>query len=246
MIWALHGNLGHPSDWQGIREAMPEATFVTPNLWEGAIVPFGEWAKRLNEEVRGDPCPVILGYSLGARLAMHAILEPVNPWKAAIFLSAHPGLEQTGERSFRTTADRQWAELLREGHCENFLEGWNAQGPLEGEPISGEQSAVLTSYPEAIAKGFDVWSLGNQEDLRAALASSPVPQLWVAGAEDRKFSAIMRQAAAGNPSATYAEIEGSGHRVPLRNPAGLAECVRRFLQELNLDLQHVDQRSDLH
>jgi len=225
---------------------MPEAGFVTPNLWEGAILPFREWANRFNDEAREDPNPVLAGYSLGGRLAMHAVLAETSPWKAAIFISAHPGLVESRERSFRTTADRQWAELLRDGNVDDFLEGWNAQGPLEGEPVSGEQSSVIAAYPEQIAMAFGLWSIGNEEDLRAALAASPVPQLSVAGAEDRKFSTIMRQAAAGNPSATYVEIEGSGHRVPLRNPVGLADCVRLFLHELNLDSQHVDHRSDLH
>ncbi len=234
MIWALHGNLGSPDDWSAFTAVLGEEV-VPPILWEPKPEPFSAWARNFNDEVRRqDPKPIVIGYSLGGRLAMHAVTAPNAPWKAAIFVSAHPGLGDRGARAFRVDSDRQWTDLLRSGSKDAFLERWNAQATLQGEPVSGRQAEVVGRYSEAIAEAFHVWSLGNQKDLRSSLADCHIPQLWVAGAEDRKFAGLMREAAAHVPSASYAEIEASGHRVPLRNPSGLAECVRRFLASLSL------------
>jgi len=163
---------------------------------------------------------------------MHALLHRPTRWRAAIFVSAHPGLPLE-ERGARQISDEGWAELLEADRLEEFRARWNAQQTLAGDPIPGDQEHLIAQNRQAIAAAFRHWSLGRQADLRPSLASCPVPQLWVAGAEDAKFRSVMSAAAARIPSATYTEIAGCGHRVPLRNPTALAECVRRFLAELN-------------
>ena len=228
-ICALHGNLGHPGDWDGFRVALPEWELDTPSLWSRSIQPFPSWAAEFDSIASGT---VLLGYSLGGRLAMHALLHRPTRWRAVIFVSAHPGLPLE-ERGARLISDEGWAELLETDRLEEFRARWNAQQTLAGDPIPGSQEDLIAQNRQAIAAAFRQWSLGRQADLRSALASCPVPQLWVAGAEDAKFRSVMSAAAARIPSATYTEIAGCGHRVPLRNPTALAECVRRFLAELN-------------
>lgn len=230
MIWALHGNLGHPGDWAGLREALSDLELVSPSLWCPGPLPFQAWADQFNREVRSrDSHPVLIGYSLGGRLAMHALKNPGAPWKAVVFVSAHPGLSDPVARELRLEEDRGWADLLKSRPVAEFLERWNAQPALRGEPLTPDQAETVSTHREAISAAFSVWSLGSQADLRPDLALCEVPQLWVAGTLDRKFAPLMEEAAALIPSASYAEIGESGHRVPLRNPLGLAECVRRFL-----------------
>lgn len=235
MIWAIHGNLGEAGDWREVRESLPGTAFLTADLWKGPILPFREWAQDWNQSAVGDGEAVLLGYSLGARLAMHALLERPSLWKAAIFVSAHPGLRTSVDRDRRLLEDAAWSGLLETGDAGSFLDQWNTQETLKGEPVGPEQRERLTEHRQAIAAAFRTWSLGAQEDLRPLLTGCSVPQLWIAGAEDRKFAELMRKAAAQIPTASYREVEGSGHRVPLRNPRGLSECVRHFLVEQNLN-----------
>ncbi|MBU6300000.1 MAG: alpha/beta fold hydrolase [Verrucomicrobia bacterium] len=233
MIWALHGNLGHPGDWAGTQRDLPGSPWVTPSLWNPRPEPFHVWADAFNRRVRcEDADPVLIGYSLGGRLAMHAATAAESPWKAVVLVSAHPGLSAMSSREQRLSEDRQWAALLRTGPVRSFLDQWNARTTLQADPPASDQWQTVSEAREAISEGFTVWSLGVQEDLRSALGRCGIPQLWVAGALDRKFARLMEDTATRIPSASYREIEGCGHRVPLRNPSRLAECIRAFLDSL--------------
>src|SRR5687768_13002359 len=85
-IFALHGFLGLPSDWD----------FLNPqfaiNLYDYADCDFWEFAKVFNDLASETQSPkMILGYSLGGRLAMHAFLAQPDLWDGAVFVSAHLG-----------------------------------------------------------------------------------------------------------------------------------------------------------
>ncbi|MEM7012591.1 MAG: alpha/beta fold hydrolase [Verrucomicrobiota bacterium] len=237
MIWAIHGNLGFPGDWLGISQSLAPYQLHTPALWESPHMGFRGWTNRANDAAEAlDPDPVIMGYSLGGRLAMHAVADQTPPlWKAAIFISAHPGFRdsQVMERDVRRRQDLAWASSIRNSKPADFLEQWNAQSVLQG-PAPPSQHEVVRVYTEPIAQAFENWSLGVQEDLRPQLQASEVPQLWVVGADDTKFRAIAEEAVEGIPNAQLNVIENCGHRVLLQRPDALARCVREFLSSLSI------------
>lgn len=237
MIWAFHGNLGFPGDWAETSRSLLPLQLQTPALWEGSHFGFRDWTNRTNDAAEAlDPNPVIMGYSLGGRLAMHAVTDQTPPlWKAAIFISAHPGFRdsQVMERDVRRRQDLAWATSIRNSDPSDFLEQWNAQGVLQG-PTPTSQNEIVRVYAEPIAQAFENWSLGLQEDLRPQLQASEVPQLWVVGADDTKFRAIAEDAVERIPNAQLNVIENCGHRVLLQRPDALARCVREFLSSLSI------------
>ncbi len=231
MIWALHGNLGSPRDWDEVGRHLPSLAPV--DLWTPLPVGFEAWAGRLNGKVRGaDPMPVILGYSLGGRLAMHAVLEPDSPWKAAIFACAHPGWpEDSPQRAERLRQDQVWAEKLRTCGLETFVEAWNSQAIFAESPIPPRQLETLAKNRKSIARGFETWSLGRQKNLRSDLARCAIPQLWIAGENDAKFRGFAEETAALIPTAQVCILPDCGHRVLVQKPRELAGAVRDFLRE---------------
>ncbi len=232
MIWAFHGNLGDPADWDGVWHHLDDLDWRRVDLWKEAILPFDDWAATVNETAGLlDDEPVLMGYSLGARLAMHALVREDSPWKAAVLVSGHPGLPTEEARRQRQTQDEGWAERLRRDGWETFAEAWNAQPVLSGGPVSPRQMKVLHEHAGRLAEAFRVWSLGRQADLREPLRKVRVPQLWVTGSEDEKFTGLAGEVVAGNPRAEHRVIRGGGHRLPLQNPGELAECVRSFLDK---------------
>lgn len=235
MIWALHGNLGSPADWEAVQNQMRGSLFERVNLWSDTVLPFSSWVTRFNSLADAlDPHPVLLGYSLGARLAMHAVLAPNASWKAAIFVSGHPGLQHEADCTRRLFKDIAWADRLRSGDIDRFLEDWNAQMVLSTSPVSEQQKDIARVYSERIADAFEAWSLGRQRDLRPALAACEIPQLWVVGGKDESFRTLASDAVEAIPSARLHVIPDSGHRVPLQHPKELADCMRDFLSDLNL------------
>jgi 2-succinyl-6-hydroxy-2,4-cyclohexadiene-1-carboxylate synthase len=229
MILALHGNLGGPGDWDELRARLPGERFVTPCLWEERIVSLREAGHRLGRWA-AEPGAVLLGYSLGARLAMHAVLAGGSRWAGAVFVSGHPGSGDAGARRERCRTDAEWARRFAAAEPGAVLAAWNAQPVFGGAEPAPDQEAIVRCHRDRIARAFRRWSWGRQEDLVPRLAGCAIPTLWVVGSEDRKFAAEARRAVSAIPGAAYQEIEGCGHRVPLQKPEPLAECVLRFLE----------------
>lgn len=233
-IWALHGNVGSPRDWECVREHLPPRTaFHAVNLWEtlrSGSVGLETWGERFSEKVAagGEPRPVLLGYSLGGRLALQALAAAPSLWRAAILVSTHPGLGDAGERQVRRESDRQWAEAARELPWPDFLARWNAQGVLVGSPPSPHQAA-LEPWREQIAIAFDCWSLGRQEHLGGHLAAFHGPALWITGASDPAYGALAAEMPRIFPDARHLEIPHGGHRLPQELPGPLAHAIAQFL-----------------
>ncbi|MEM1295741.1 MAG: alpha/beta fold hydrolase [Verrucomicrobiota bacterium] len=231
MIWALHGNLGSRDDWNRLRHQLPQIEPV--DLWASPPSPFDQWSHRLNDLVSAtDPDPVLLGYSLGGRLAMHCATGLDSAWKAAVFVSAHPGLTSETEKAARLVKDRDWALKLRNDGVEAFLEAWNRQSVFSGDPIPKEQSRIVSQHQNAIAQAFETWSLGRQMDQRDLLRQTKIPQLWVVGEKDAKFRDLAESATLENPAAALKVIENCGHRVIHERPDALASLIREFLSGL--------------
>ncbi len=226
MLWLLHGNLGSPADWQPVADALSRAGVECRalNLWkylECCPKSLTEMGRILCSEIAAqDKRPVICGYSLGGRLAMHAALAHPPLWKAAIFIGANPGMENEADRSARRAADAEWAVKCHSAPWDEFLAEWDAQGVFAGAP--SHDRAALKPWRNSISRAFIDWSVGVQENLFPALRECPVPQLWVAGERDAKFSAIARHAV-GDAALI---LPGAGHRILQEAPAALAKALK--------------------
>lgn len=229
MIHALHGNLGSPRDWESL--GLPDLRAVDLWDWQGrfpgiSLEAFGE---SFAEEVAAiDPEPVLVGYSLGGRLALHAVAARPGLWKAVVLVSTHPGLTDETEKSQRRERDREWARRARECQWKEFLAGWNEQGVLVGQTTPGGQEA-LEGRREAVARAFESWSLGSQEAMETALDQVNFPVLIVTGEDDEKFSKLAERFSAVGGQIDRKRVPGCGHRVPMEAPERLGEMVGEWL-----------------
>ncbi len=98
------------------------------------------------------------------------------------------------------------------------------RGVFEGSPPPPDRSS-LKPWRKSISRAFIDWSVGAQENLAPLLKQSPVPQLWIAGQRDARFSALARRMAGGQAVI----IPHAGHRLPLETPERLAECLQPFI-----------------
>ncbi len=227
-IWCLHGAVGQAADWQDF--AVPAWAVRRVDLWRFVAccpMPIAEFGRALNEEARATPGrKVLLGYSMGGRMALHALLEKDSPWDAAIIVSAHPGLESEEERSARRVQDSEWAARALQLDWRDFLTAWNAQPVLGGEAAGMADRRLLASRKQEVARSFMDWSLGAQEPLWDRLSEIQVPLLWVAGGRDEKFRMLGERAISAVPGARFMVLEKAGHRVPW-------EAAEEFSGEVN-------------
>ena len=162
MLWLLHGNLGSPADWKPVMDALRSNGIESRalNLWkylECCPKSLPEMGRVLCSEIAAqDKHPHICGYSLGGRLAMHAVLAHPPLWKGAAFVSANPGLENEAEQAARRAADAEWAVKCLSAPWEDFLREWDAQGIFRGE--EGRDRSLLKPWRRSISRAFIDWS----------------------------------------------------------------------------------------
>ena len=237
---AIHGFLGRPADWTLVFGS--EISFVAVDLWPMArslysLNGYKSWREEfLSRDFAGKP--VLVGYSMGGRLAMHAALAAPERFAGAIFVSANPGLTSEDERAARLRNDQVWAEQFRSDKWEHVLRAWNAQSVLQPPPRTLAPDAIELKRVEsdfdreALAIGMTAWSLGAQRDLRAELARLTMPILYVTGSEDAKFTSMM--AALPLPAHhRHVVVSGAGHRVPWDQPRAFRDLVREFVARVS-------------
>ena len=238
--WCLHGAVGMAADWRGFAKNLAAAAIGSRavDLWrflECQPMSLTEFAEALNADAAGEVfrgnSRALLGYSMGGRLALHALLEKDHPWQAAVIVSAHPGLETETERAERRAADAGWATQALAGDWQKFLTAWNSQPVLGDASMRDPQaSGRLIMRRREIARSFVDWSLGVQQPLWDRLHEIAIPVLWIAGENDPKFLALAQRAVSSMPNASLAIAPGAGHRVPWDAESWSADQVARFLK----------------
>jgi 2-succinyl-6-hydroxy-2,4-cyclohexadiene-1-carboxylate synthase len=239
MIWCLHGFLGHGSDWTDLCTRWTSAGLprcVTPSLFSGPILAegFEAWVSDFVEGVaQTDREPVLLGYSLGGRLALHAISQRPDLWTAAIIVSAHLGLEDEPERHARKLSDERWAERFEHDDWDGVLDAWNAQAVFGGRlPTLTRESSAFDR--QALASALNAWSLGAQAPLGPHLSAFRRPVLWIAGADDARAQEQGRQAVRHLAAGALRVAPGAAHRVPWEASDWFATEVIEFIRSLDL------------
>lgn len=236
-VWCLHGAVGMADDWRGLE--LPGRAVKRVDLWrflDCCPMSLAEFGAALNREAAATPGKrVLLGYSLGGRLALHALLDGRHGWDAAVIVSAHPGLEDERERAARRERDAEWAARALRGDWREFLAEWDRQGVLQpgaGDPSAGMRMAdrrALAARRGSVGRSFIDWSLGVQEPLWERLSWITTPVLWCVGGGDGKFRALGERAVGALADAELREFPGAGHRVPWES-AGFAARVGEFLE----------------
>lgn len=227
MIHCLHGAVGSHRDWDLFKGTFKQDS-IALDLWklfENASPSLTEAGKTIAAQAAQND--IILGYSMGGRLALHALLAHPEKLKAAIIISAHPGLIEGHEE--RLTSDEIWSFLPGQ-KWEPFLKKWNKQNILSTPPNGLHQADFQDRA--AVAKSFRHWSLGTQENLLPHFKGITCPVLWITGENDLKFTRLAEEAVSVLPNAQHHIIPDSGHRVPWETPQAFAEIVNSFLENL--------------
>lgn len=229
-IWCLHGAVGQAADWREL--SVPDWGVKRVDLWrflDCCPMTMPEFGSALNEEAKATGGRnVLLGYSMGGRLALHALLDG-GPWDAAVLIAPHPGLEAEEERVRRRASDAEWGSKALLGDWQEFLCEWNQQPVLAG---STRLPAIPAQRNREVARSFLDWSLGAQEPLWGRLEEVKCPVLWCVGEQDEKFRVLGERAVKALPQGEMWIAPGSAHRVPWDAAEAFREKVGEFLERV--------------
>lgn len=233
MIWCLHGFLGRGEDWGALSAALRDAHLetVTPDLFGKPLAQqsMSRWADEFVQRVirTGGGDHALVGYSMGGRLALHALLAAPDLFTRAVIVSAGLGIEDLSERDARVGADEQWARRFEKEEWSVVNDAWNSQ------EVFRDSLTATRHEPDfdrgALAMALRHWSPAAGEPLAGRLPSIRASVLWIAGERDGKYVEQGRRAVRLIPRADLLLLADAGHRVMLDQPERFNDAVRNFL-----------------
>ncbi|MCB9571425.1 MAG: alpha/beta fold hydrolase [Kofleriaceae bacterium] len=212
----------------GDRPARPRpGADAAPRDWDDAL----DQTRARIEAAGGAGAPVI-GYSLGARLALGLWARGDVP--AAVLVSVNPGLDDA-LRAARRADDAAWAALLRDQGTAAFVARWEAQ-PLfasqrDADPaeVARRRAARAGLDARGLAGCLEAMGLAAMPDYRDRLSAAPSTVHLLVGDRDAKFRALGEALAAAAPGLRVEVVAGSGHDPTLDAPVPTAAALARAL-----------------
>jgi len=170
---------------------------------------------------------VLVGYSMGARIALHAILADPDCASALVLISGTGGIDDDDARSARRAADAALADRIVGLGTEAFVDEWLAQPMFAGLPRNdGDRALRAENRPESLARSLLRLGQGAQEPLWNRLGSITRPVTAIAGSDDRRYADEAVRIAAAIPRGCSSVVAGAGHAVHVQEPAAVASAVR--------------------
>ena len=173
---------------------------------------------------------VLVGYSMGARIALHAILAEPDCASAVVLVSGTAGIVDDAARAARRAADAALASRIVELGTEAFIDEWLAQPMFAGVPRSDDDRALRAgNRAESLARSLLRLGQGEQQPLWDRLAGVSIPVTTIAGTEDPRYADEAVRIAAAVPRGRSVVVERVGHAVHAQRPDVVATAVRDAL-----------------
>lgn len=231
----VHGFMGHPSDWDEVRAMLDD--FESESI---ELKPAANWhqsRQQLAEEVPSEA--IVVGYSMGARLALGLAIEEPEKCRGLVFVSGNPGLRSDADRTERWQHDQNVARNLQSAieteDVESFLEDWYQQGvfssvakTIREAEIKRKLNRSQTDWPQMLLAN----SVARQPDYWERLGELAIPALVVAGENDEKYRRFAVEIGKSVRGIKSVIVPDCGHIVHREQPVFLSTVIREFIGEL--------------
>jgi 2-succinyl-6-hydroxy-2,4-cyclohexadiene-1-carboxylate synthase len=243
----LHGFTGSAASWGRLLYTLPGRRLIALDLLGHGASDAPEDAGRYTIEHGQDDMiaalrqtgiaegeAVLLGYSLGGRIALYSAFSGF--FKALILESSSPGLADSRDREQRAASDEALAERIEQEGVASFVDYWEriplfaSQRNLPAATRSALHAQRLLNQAPGLANSLRGVGTGAQPALHEQLSQLDLPALLITGALDAKFCDIARQMAQHLPHAELYIVPDAGHTVHLERPDIFVNLVKQFVK----------------
>jgi 2-succinyl-6-hydroxy-2,4-cyclohexadiene-1-carboxylate synthase len=232
-VLLIPGFMQPASAWQPVAERL-EAPVVAleheQHHFEGRLAEIAAAA-----EDAGSGAALLVGYSLGGRLALRAAVRDPGRYAGVVTVGATAGIDEAATRSARAEADDRLASWMEAAPIEDIVAVWERQ-PLFADQsetlIESQRPGRLAQEPANLARLLRTAGQGVLEPVWHELLTLQLPLLALAGARDEGYASAARQIAETAPHARAQLVEEAGHAAHLQQPARVAELIAEFRAEL--------------
>lgn len=179
---------------------------------------------------------ILIGYSMGGRLALSFTHKSQDKIEALILESTSPGIDSTEEREIRRNSDLELADFINKSSIEEFITYWKNQ------PLFHSQNQLPKMKKDELAErmkslnklglinSLKAFGTGVMESKWNFICELTVPTLLITGSLDNKFTSInmeMNKLIKNSVHHTIAEV---GHNVHIEKPKEFVNLVISFLK----------------
>ena len=238
-LLCLHGFTGSARSWDFLGDSVAFPRLAPALLGHAGsaaandVTSFEGEVDRLAALATGASALHVVGYSLGARLALGVALRHPSRVARLTLVSAHPGLASESERVARRASDAAWCELLETRGVEAFVAAWQAQplwasqARLPPHRRTQKQKERLSQTASGLCRSLRVTGLAEMPNYTPLLAEIQAPTTIIAGALDLKFCDLARALARHITKAELEIVPDAGHDLLLERPDFITEVIRR-------------------
>jgi 2-succinyl-6-hydroxy-2,4-cyclohexadiene-1-carboxylate synthase len=233
---ALHGFTQTGRHLAEVASLLDRTTFAPdlPGHGSAQTEPTLDGALRVITGATREPGAVI-GYSMGARLALHHALAAPGLVTALVLVSGTAGIEDTGGRARRRHADDVEAARIERIGVAAFVAEWTGRPMFAG--LAGRGQAWLErdralrceNTASGLAAALRGLGQGALPPLWSRLDRVASPVLVVVGEQDARYVGLGERIAATVPDGRLVVVAGAGHAVLGESPEAAAEAIGRFL-----------------
>ena len=172
----------------------------------------------------------LMGYSMGARLALLYALEYPEEVTHLVLESGSVGIEDETERQERYAADRVLANRIREHDVQWFSETWaklaifQTQQSLPTKVQQQIQRRRLLNSPHALAFTLEGSGQGSMPYVGHRLLELTMPVCYISGELDSKYTAIGAQYFGD----IHRIVSKVGHNVHVEAPEAYRQILKQF------------------
>ena len=234
----LHGFLGSPAMWDGLVSALnrPYRTDVLPGHGQLPRCPAQDFDDVIADMAASLPeggCELV-GYSMGARLALALALHVPDRVHALTLIGVDPGFstEEPDERQRRVAWEDELAARLATHGLAAFVEHWEqlpifaTQRQLSPSAWAQQRQQRMAQDPAGLAWALRTLGTGRMPCLWTRLSRLRIPVRLISGSRDEKFVRIGRRLQDCVPGLTHVVLPDIGHNVVLEAPEHLLHILR--------------------
>ncbi|HEU0025179.1 MAG TPA: alpha/beta fold hydrolase [Thermoleophilaceae bacterium] len=226
MVLFIPGFMQRGDAWRPVAELLPER-------YPSTMLDHGEhsFEGRLRE-IEQSGADVLVGYSLGGRIALRAALRSPESYRALVLVGSTAGIEEGPLRVARAEADEKLASWIEAMPIEDIVGLWERQ-PLFADQsdalVEAQRPGRLSQDPRSLALLLRTAGQGTLEPVWHELRSLELPLLAIAGARDDGYTRAAKRIASTAPNGRAAIVENAGHAPHLQRPDEVADLVTEFL-----------------
>ena len=230
----MHGLAGTRGTWDGVERHLPRERYRSlaldlPGHGRLADAPrpltFDGCVQSVLE--RSPERLVLVGYSMGGRIALHVALAAPERIVKLVLVSTTAGIDDPVDRTQRRDADHRLAGEIEDGTIADFVDRWRSQAMFEEDPpevgalARADQSR---NRPDSVAAALRGIGTGEMPPLWQRLGELTMPVTVLVGVRDAKFRMLGERMVGLLPEARLLMAPG-GHVLPLENPQAVAGAI---------------------